>query len=270
MASHTETPRTSREERAPSLLGRQVANGQAQSGGAANGTNVGELERALSTVGGSLLTGIGLRRRTPLGWTLAALGGALVYRGIGGRCHLYDALGVNTAQPHSRSPVASVAAGHGFKVIECTAVNRPAEQLYELWRDFDGLPRFMSHLVSVRQDGTHSHWIARGPAGLTVEWDAEIINQEPGRLIAWRSLEGSQVRTAGSVHFMPLPGDRGTEVRVTLKYDPPAGKLGGWLAWLFGADPGRQIREDLRRFKALAEAGEIPTTQGQPRCGCGG
>jgi uncharacterized membrane protein len=86
----------------------------------------------------------------------------------------------------------------------------------------------------------------------------------PGRLIAWRSLAGSRVSTAGSVHFTPLSGDRGTEVRISLKYDLPAGKLGTWLAWLFGSEPGQQIAEDLRRFKQLSEAGEIATTRGQP------
>src|SRR2546430_110214 len=105
-----------------------------------------------------------------------------------------------------------------------------------------------------------------GRAGMSVSWDAEIINEEPNRLIAWRSLEGSQVSTAGSVHFTPAPGDRGTEVRVVLKYDPPGGKLGGWLAWLFGADPECEIQEDLRRFKQLTEAGEIPTIEGQTSC----
>src|SRR5438093_1363742 len=108
--------------------------------------------------------------------------------------------------------------------------------------------------------------VKRGPAGLKVEWDAEIINEEPNRLIAWRSLEGSQVSTAGSVQFNPAPGGRGTEVVVTLKYDPPGGKLGSWLAWLFGEEPSLQVRDDLRRFKQLAEAEEVPTTQGQPSC----
>jgi len=98
---------------------------------------------------------------------------------------------------------------------------------------------------------------------MSVEWDAEVVNERFGELIAWQSLPGSDVNTAGSVHFTPAPGNRGTEVRVTLKYDPPAGKLGGWLASLFGEEPGQQVRADLRRFKQLAEAGEIPAVKSQ-------
>src|SRR5262249_48373258 len=127
-----------------------------------------------------------------------------------------------------------------------------ADALYRRWRDLAGLPRFMEHLVSVTEHGPRSHWVAKAPVGLTVEWDAELVNDQPGRLIAWRSLEGSQVDTAGSVHFNPAPSGRGTEVVVELKYDPPGGRLGSWLAWLFGREPSVQVREDLRRFKQLA------------------
>jgi uncharacterized membrane protein len=121
----------------------------------------------------------------------------------------------------------------------------------------------MNHLraVSQREAGI-SHWVARGPAGMNVEWDARIINEIDGRLIAWQSLEGSEVSTAGSVHFRETP--RGTEVRVHLQYSPPAGKLGAAVARLLGEEPTVQIHDDLRRFKQLIETGEIPTTKGQP------
>ena len=122
----------------------------------------------------------------------------------------------------------------------------------------------MRNLESVKVDGDRSHWVARGPLGHSVEWDAEIVNRRENELIAWRSLEGSQVDTAGSVHFVPLGGDRGTEVRVVLKYDPPGGRIGSAVAWLFGASPERQIREDLRRFKQVMETGTVPTIEGQP------
>ncbi len=237
-------------------ISREIAENRVRPGSAATATRTDEVERFLAIAGGTLLTIAGLRRGRLLGLGAAALGGGLIYRGLSAPC------------PEARNPVAAVSAGRGFKIIECIAVNRPAEQIYELWRDFEGLPRFLNHLLSVKTDGPRSHWVARGPAGTRVEWDAEIINSEPGRLIAWRSLAGSMVSTAGSVHFTPLPADHGTEVRVELKYDPPAGKLGSWLAWLFGAEPGQQIHEDLRRFKQLAEAGEVATTVGQPRCRC--
>ena len=151
----------------------------------------------------------------------------------------------------------------GIHVEEAVTVNRPASEVFRFWRNFENLPRFMNHLraVSQREEGI-SHWVARGPAGVNVEWDARIINEIDGRLIAWQSLEGSEVSTAGSVNFRETP--RGTEVRVNLQYDPPAGKLGAGVARLLGEEPSVQIHEDLRRFKQLIETGEIPTTKGQP------
>ena len=150
------------------------------------------------------------------------------------------------------------------KVEKTVTINKSAQDLYRFWHNFENLPRFMKHLAAVRNLGNkRSHWVARGPLGKQVAWDAEIITEEPNRLIAWRSLEGSEVATAGSVHFTPAPGGRGTEVRVEMKYDPPAGKVGALIAKLFGEDPARQIQEDLRRFKQLMETGEIPKAQGQ-------
>ena len=245
-----------------SAISRAVATGRLTPGGARESANVGETERLLTLTGGGLLALLGLKEGSLAGLGLAVVGGALVYRGLTGHCSVYGALGVNTAEPHS--PQASVAAGHGFKVVQSIAVNRSAEELFRLWRDFEGLPRFMGHLISVETQGDRSHWVAHGPAGTQVEWDAELINEDPGRMIAWRSLEGSAVSTAGSVHFTPLSAGRGTEVMVTLKYDPPAGKLGAWLAWLFGQEPGQQVREDLRRFKQLVEAGEIARAESRP------
>jgi uncharacterized membrane protein len=124
----------------------------------------------------------------------------------------------------------------------------------------------MDHLVSVTQlDFFRSHWVAKAPAGRRVEWDAEIINEVPGELIAWRTVPGSELVSAGSVQFKRAAGGRGTEVRVRLQYHPPAGKVGATIAWLLGHDPAQAIREDLRRFKQLMEAGEVPTIEGQPR-----
>src|SRR5262249_24401393 len=134
------------------------------------------------------------------------------------------------------------------------------------------LPRVWGHLESVQPTGPgRSHWVARGPLGTRVEWDAEIITERDNELIGWRSLARSEMDTAGSVHFTPAPGDRGTEVKVVLKYDPPAGKLGAVLARMFGEDPETEIREGLRRFKCLMETGTLPTNHGgQPRGRCGG
>jgi len=244
-------------------ISRQLAAGHYQRGSAREGTNVGQFERWVSLFGGGLLAFDGLRRGTLEGLAEAMLGGCLVERGLTGHCRVYNALGVNTA---SRNPAAAVSAARGVKVVQAVTISKPADELFHFWHNFENLPHFMHHLESVTCAGNRSHWVAKGPAGMHVSWDAEIINEEPNRLIAWRSLEGSQVSTAGSVHFTPAPGGRGTEVRVVLKYDPPGGKLGSWFTWLFGADPQCEIAEDLRRFKQLTEAGEIPTTWGQTSC----
>ena len=141
-------------------------------------------------------------------------------------------------------------------------INRPRQELYAFWRDFNNLPRFMHNVHSVTvADRTHSHWIIAAPAGKTVEWDSEITHDEPGRLIAWQSQKGASVRNSGQVEFLDSPDDRGTVVRVTLTYDPPAGSVGKLVAKLFQKEPKIQARQDLRRFKQLMETGEVSTAQ---------
>jgi uncharacterized membrane protein len=233
--------------------------------------NVGSTERTISTTAGALLAAIGLSRRSIPGLALAALGGGLIYRGVTGHCHTFAALGIDTAHGDQAQPEDYFE--HGIHVEECFSVNRSPWELYAYWRNFENLPRIMSHLESVTVlDGNRSHWIAKAPAiaGGKVEWDAEIINDEPNALIAWRSLAGADVDNAGSVRFVPSPGDRGTKVKVVIDYIPPAGRVGKWVAKLFGEAPDQQIREDLRNFKAVMETGEVPTAQGQPRGNCAG
>ena len=229
--------------------------------------NVGRGERLASLLSGGALALFGITRGTLGGLATALVGGSLVYRGATGHCSGYAALGINTAQPHS--PQASVRAKHGVKIERNITIFREPAVLYAFWRNFENLPRVMQHLESVKcGDAHHSHWIARGPLGRRVEWDAEVINERENELIAWRSLAGSAVDTAGSVHFAPAPGDRGTEVKVVLKYDPPAGKAGAAIAWLFGEAPGQQVQEDLRRFKQIMEAGTLATIEGQSKGSC--
>jgi uncharacterized membrane protein len=129
--------------------------------------------------------------------------------------------------------------------------------VYSYWRNLENLPNFMDHLEEVRvTDRFHSHWVARGPLGVNVEWDAEIINDIPPTLLSWKSIGQSDVVSAGSVRFRPA-GEHGTQVYVKLQYDPPAGKLGATLAWLVGDDPQKQVAENLRRFKEILETGEV-------------
>jgi uncharacterized membrane protein len=226
--------------------------------------NVGQTERWASALAGGALAIYGLTRRTWGGVVLALVGGTLIHRGSTGHCYMYDALGVDTASG-TDNPLVSVPAGHGIKVEKSVTINKSPEELYRFWRNFENLPRFMNHLESVKTtEGGRSHWVAKAPAGSTVEWDAEVYNEKENELIAWRSLEGADVDNAGSVRFEPATGGRGTTVRVTLKYDPPGGKLGSIVAKLFGEEPSQQIEEDLRRFKQVMETGEAPTTEGQP------
>jgi uncharacterized membrane protein len=241
----------------------QAQGGEDASQGYGGEVNVGEVERWASAIGGGALAIYGLTRGTYGGVALALLGASLVYRGTTGHCHAYEAMGVDTSKGEGDNPFVSVRGGHGIKVEKSVTINKSPEELYNFWLNFENLPRFMNHLQEVRVTGDgRSHWVAKGPAGTSVEWDAESYNLKENELIAWRSLEGSQVDNAGSVHFNPAPGGSGTEVRVVLKYDPPAGVLGSWVAKLFGEAPEQQVEEDLRRFKQLMETGETPTSVG--------
>jgi uncharacterized membrane protein len=229
--------------------------------------NVGDAERWASAIAGGAIVAAGLKSRSVLGLMGAALGGALLYRGLSGNCPAYAALGVDTADHDAAAPEEYFS--RGIHVEESMTINRTPWDLYQFWRNFDNLPRFMQHVKSVRvSDEKKSHWVVDGPAGKDVEWDAEIINDEPNTLIAWRSLAGATVDNAGSVRFVPGPEGRGTEVRVVIDYIPPAGRVGNWVAKLFGKNPASEIREDLRRFKRLMETGEVPTTEGQSRGTC--
>jgi uncharacterized membrane protein len=161
----------------------------------------------------------------------------------------------------------------GIHVEQAFLINRSPEDLYQYWRNFENLPRIMTHLQRVTvYDDRRSHWAAKAPrlAGGSVEWDAEITADEPNQRIAWRSLPGSDIECAGEIRFSRAMGDRGTEVHVFMDYVPPAGRVGHWIATLFGEAPRRQMRDDLRNFKRLMEIGEIITTAGQPRGTCTG
>lgn len=217
------------------------------------GKNVGGTERLLSVAAGAALVGAGLKRHGASRAVLLPLGTALIGRGVTGICPVNRAIGRNTATDDSSSPVASVNRGQGIKVERSVIVQRARNELYGFWRNFENLPRFMRHLESVKiLDATRSHWVAKGPAGTRVEWDAEIHNEIPNELIAWRSVGGAAVGNAGSVHFRDVPG--GTEVRVVLSYEPPAGRIGAAIARLFGEEPSQQIEEDLGRFRDIMEA----------------
>lgn len=151
----------------------------------------------------------------------------------------------------------------GVLRVRAITVRRSPEDVYRYWRDFSNLPRFMRNLQAVEPlGGNRSHWVTKGPAGTSVEWDAELTEDVPNELIAWQSLPGAAVENSGRVLFQAAPGDRGTEVRVELRYSPPAGALGVKVAQLFGKEPKQQLQDDLRAFKQMLETGEIACSEG--------
>ncbi len=212
---------------------------------------VGKIERWGSMLGGGALLLYGLSRRSLGGIALAVLGGDLVYHGlVRNDGHLHEMFGLQA--PQDRNSALTIPHGHGIKVTRSATIDRSPEELYRFWRDFSNLPKFMDHLESVQViNDLKSHWVAKAPAGMKVEWDAEIVNDAENQLIAWHSLEGSDVPNAGSVHFDPAPRGHGTKVSVILKYDPPAGPIGAAFAKLLGEAPSQTIRQDLFRLKQL-------------------
>ncbi len=224
--------------------------------------NVGSTERSVSILGGAALIGAGLSRGRLSGLLITLAGGGLLYRGLTGHCYTYQALGIDTTE-HADNTV--IPAQAGTKVEKSVIINRPIGELYSYWRDLENLPKCMRHLKSVKVlDDNRSRWVAEGPLGVTLQWQAEVFNEREPELIAWRSLPGSQVATTGSVRFKDLGNGRGTSVTVSLKYDPPGGKIGSTVAWLMGRDAEQEVDEDLRQFKSRMEGGGVPTIENPP------
>lgn len=223
--------------------------------------NVGRFERFLSLGAGGLLLTMALRRGGWAGALTAAFAGELLYRGATGFSPVYRALGLDTSTGlGSHNPRASVRYGRGVRVEESVTVSCPAGVLYRFWRGLDSLPEFMQHIEEVTVlTETRSRWRVRAPVGSRLTWEAEIINDIPGQLIGWRSLPGSAMHHAGSVHFDERDGR--THVRVVLEYAPPARYVGASLARILGEEPHKQIAQDLLRFKAIVERGEHASLQ---------
>lgn len=215
--------------------------------------NVGPLERWISMIAGALLAYRGFKSRNATGVAKTLAGGYLMYRGKTGHCNIYETLGVSTAGTPA-----------GIELEESVTINRSPEDLYQFWRNLENLPNFMEHLESVKTvDARHSHWIARTPGGIKVEWDSEITENRPNELIGWRSLPASDIRNEGVVIFRQAPGDRGTEMRVHIIYHPPGGSVGTAVANFLNSLTSRQIGSELKRFKNIMETGEVPTIHGQ-------
>jgi uncharacterized membrane protein len=227
----------------------------------ARSTRIEDAERWLTFGTGALLLLGGASRRSMFGASLTLAAAPLLYRGVTGRWPV----GRNGHGTSARTR-AALGGARGIHVRESIRLELPIADVYRFWRRLENLPRFMSHLERVTETSpVRSHWVARGPAGLRVAWDAEVINEIENQLLAWRSLPGSDVTTAGSVNFKGVRDGGSTQVSVHLQYAPPAGKAGALVAWLFGREPGQTIREDLRRFKRLLEAGEVPRATASSR-----
>ena len=208
--------------------------------------NLSDTERLLSGIAGTALILGSLRERGTRGWFLSIFGSALYLRGLTGNSKLYQLLGHTRVEP----PLESEA--RGIHVHRTFLINRPVADVYRAWRNFENLPHFMSHLEKVSVlSPLRSRWVAKAPAGLHVTWDAEIIEEKPNALIAWRSLDNADVDNAGKIFFRDLNGV--TEIEVMLQYNPPGGRPGAAIARLFHEEPARQIEEDLLRFKHMME-----------------
>lgn len=224
--------------------------------------NVHPAERWASVLSGGALAVSGLSRGKS-GVLRTVTGALMIQRGLSGHCLAYELFGVRTSPSEATIPY-----DLGIRARAAVTVAQPVDKVFAFWRQFDNLPRFMRHLISVEPlAGNRSRWTAAGPGGRKVTWDAEIINEIPGELIAWRSLPGSDVDSAGSVRFRNAPGNRGTEIRVELQYNPPAGIVGAYVARFFGREPEQEISADLARLKQFLESGEVATTEGQPQGG---
>jgi uncharacterized membrane protein len=226
-------------------------------------TNVGTTGRVLSVLGGAALAYYGWNRKeSPLGKSLTTAGGYLILRGASGFCVINEALHLDMAHPKAE----------GFEVTSSVTILKPRQEVYQFWRQLENLPRFMQYLEDVRQTGAkRSHWVAKIPKNIihkdkltTVEWDAEIVQEEENSRIAWRSLPKSEVENSGEVRFTDAAANRGTVVQATISYHPPAGAAGKLAAKLLNPAFKELVKQDLRRLKRVLEAGEIPTIIGQP------
>ncbi len=222
--------------------------------------NVGAAERGVSLLSGLALLSYIFKRRpsTKMSVPLVLEAGYMMYRGATGHCVFYKMMEINRSEEGNR----------GIEVQRAITVNKPRDEMYRIWRNFENLPRFMTHLKRVDVDeaggGDRSHWVAKAPLGGQAEWDAEIMEERENEYIAWNSLPGSVVDSMGSVEFSDAPGGRGTIIRVSMQYNPPAGSMGAAIAKLLGEEPGQQVRDDLRHFKQMMETGEIASVEGQP------
>lgn len=238
-------------------LGGASAAGTAIPADLAAGDDVGRGTRIVSAVVGGALLVFGVRRRTLPGTFAALVGGWLLHRSVPGRSPLPDAFD-DDGDESEAAPVET-------EVERTITVGKPADELYEMWRDPEQLSRVMGHFADVSPvDGDRLHWTASGPFGRDMEWKTRFVESRSGEFLRWESLEDAAVANEGSIRLASAPADQGTEVTLRLRFDPPGGRLGHAAMEFAGFVPAVLAKKALHRFKSLAETGEIPTLEGNP------
>ncbi len=227
--------------------------------------NVGSLERVASVALGSFLLWRGIKKPSLWSITAAVAGTGLVLRGATGHCSVCEAMGIDTSDgmPVAAKSGKSISPS-APEIVSAQTIGKSAGELYELWRSPEGLRQIMAHFADVTplEGPTVTHWKVKGSGPLPVEWDSELTVEQPGQELGWASKPGTMLPNEGSVYFSPAPADRGTEVRVRFRFEPPLGAAGMAISKALGFVPKAIASESLRRFKALAETGEIPTVAG--------
>jgi uncharacterized membrane protein len=224
--------------------------------------NVHGVERAASVLAGAWLLTRSLRRASLRQAPAALAGAAFLFRGVTGHCHAYAALGVNTARR---------AASNELDLHGSITIGKSAEELYRLWQNPSTLPKILGHVAEIEMtsDG-QSHWRVHGPLHRTLHYTTRVVEEREPELVRWESEPGAPTRMEAALSFKPAPSAWGTEVKLHLTLEPPAGRVGVLLAKSLGPAPKLLVQKGLRRFKSLAETGEVPNLNLNPAARDGG
>ena len=223
------------------------------------GPNVVGPEKWISIIGGGVLATYGMKRGGLRGVAASLIGANLIARGVTGHSP-----GKRAILPSGTEKAIAKQEGWTFAapVSRAVSINKPPEEVYAFFRDFNNLPSFMTDIARIDViDDKRSHWVVKAPAGRTVEWDSTVTEEDVGERFAYQSEEGGDINNKGVLEFRPGAGGKGTALHVTLVFEPPFGVAGRAIAALFMKDPAIQLRENLVRLKMLLETGEIATSK---------
>ena len=235
------------------------------------GVNVHHNERLLSALAGGLALAWGLSQRSTIAKAAALIGSGLVYRGVSGHCHMYQAIGVSTADDGpERTLLPSMHAQRAahprhFEVIRDVTIQKSPAEIYQAWKQPETLAQIMGHFAEISpvSEGI-MRWTIEDPLGRSHSWDVELVEDVPGERLRWQSREGSQIIKRGTLDLRSAPGNRGTEARLHLHFERPEGLLGDVLTKVLGPVPGAAAQRALRNLRCLLEAGELPSLKKNP------